>query len=110
MNLVRNYLSRSPHRRFSFTDDEELAQVASEQASPDEALDAAQQLRALAAAMADLPSRMREVLLLVAVEEISYDEAAVLLTIPVGTVRSRLSRARAELRTRLLRRGVVLDF
>ncbi len=110
MNLVRNYLSRSPHRRFSFTDDEELAQVASEQASPDDALDAAQQLRALAAAMADLPSRMREVLLLVAVEEISYDEAAVLLTIPVGTVRSRLSRARAELRTRLLRRGVVLDF
>jgi RNA polymerase sigma-70 factor, ECF subfamily len=43
----------------------------------------------------------REVLLLVAVEELSYREVALALAIPVGTVMSRLSRARAWLRSEL---------
>ncbi len=50
------------------------------------------------------------VLLMVAVDEMSYEEAAALLTVPVGTVRSRLSRARAALKDKLLARGVTLDF
>ena len=40
----------------------------------------------------------REILLLVAVEEMSYKEAAFALKVPVGTVMSRLNRARTELR------------
>jgi RNA polymerase sigma-70 factor (ECF subfamily) len=40
----------------------------------------------------------REILLLVAVEDLTYGEAAAVLDIPIGTVRSRLSRARAALR------------
>jgi len=48
-----------------------------------------------------LPVDYREVLILVAVEGMSYEEAAVLLDIPVGTVRSRLSRARSALRQSL---------
>lgn len=43
----------------------------------------------------------REVLHLVAVEGLKYEEAAEILEIPVGTVRSRLSRARTALRVRL---------
>jgi len=43
----------------------------------------------------------REVLLLYAWEELSYEEIAAALGIPVGTVRSRLSRARAQLRAAL---------
>lgn len=46
---------------------------------------------------------MREVLLLVAVEELSYEDAAALLTLPVGTVRSLMSRTRRRLRARLTR-------
>jgi len=48
-----------------------------------------------------LAPEQREVLLLVAVEELSYREAALALAIPVGTVMSRLSRARACLRAGL---------
>jgi DNA-directed RNA polymerase specialized sigma24 family protein len=42
------------------------------------------------------------VLTLVGLNELSYEDAAVLLSVPVGTVRSRLSRARDLLRKRLL--------
>ena len=45
-----------------------------------------------------LPPEQREVLLLAAVEELRYEEVAALLGIPLGTVMSRLFRARARLR------------
>jgi RNA polymerase sigma-70 factor (ECF subfamily) len=47
--------------------------------------------------LAKLPDDHRAVLLLVAVEDLSYAEAAKVLNIPVGTVMSRLSRARERL-------------
>ncbi len=45
-----------------------------------------------------LPAEQREVLLLAAVEELRYEEIATVLNIPIGTVMSRLSRARDKLR------------
>jgi len=48
-------------------------------------------------AMMRLPDEQREILLLVCVEDMSYRAAADILDIPVGTVMSRLSRARAKL-------------
>jgi RNA polymerase sigma factor (sigma-70 family) len=47
--------------------------------------------------LAKLPDDQRAVLLLVAVEDLSYAEAAKVLDIPIGTVMSRLSRARERL-------------
>jgi RNA polymerase sigma-70 factor (ECF subfamily) len=52
----------------------------------------------LVRALQRLPLHQREVLLLVCVEDCAYDEAAAILDVPVGTVMSRLSRARAQLR------------
>jgi RNA polymerase sigma-70 factor, ECF subfamily len=55
-------------------------------------------------ALTDLPVPFREILLLCEVEEMSYQEIAETLAIPMGTVMSRLSRARRALRN-LLRKG-----
>jgi RNA polymerase sigma-70 factor (ECF subfamily) len=52
-------------------------------------------------ALASLPAEQREVLALVAVEGCTYKEAAQILAIPVGTLMSRLSRARERLRAHL---------
>ncbi len=56
------------------------------------------QLRDLDRAMARLPEEQRQVLLLVGLEGMRYEEVAAVLDIPVGTVRSRLSRGRDMLR------------
>ena len=52
-------------------------------------------------AIKDLPVNFREVLLLCDVEEMSYQEAAETISVPIGTVMSRLSRARKALRQAL---------
>ena len=56
------------------------------------------QLRDLEAAIASLPQEQRQVILLVGLEGMRYEEVAVILDVPVGTVRSRLSRGRDQLR------------
>ena len=61
------------------------------------AMHTTQELREVTAKMRELPEDQRAVLALVAVEGYSYKEAAELLDIPVGTVMSRLSRARKTL-------------
>ncbi|MEI2417110.1 RNA polymerase sigma factor [Orrella sp. JC864] len=110
MNLVRNHLSRAPERRYDFVGEDGLAGLADEQATPEQAAEQAQALRLLQETMAELPESMREILLMVGLDNLSYEEAAALLTVPVGTVRSRLSRARSALRARLAEKGLALDF
>jgi len=56
------------------------------------------ELRDLERAFAKLPDAQRSVILLVALEGMRYDEVAAVLDVPVGTVRSRLSRGREALR------------
>lgn len=60
------------------------------------------QLKELELNIAALPEGQREVLLLVGLEGMGYDEAAQVLNVPIGTVRSRLSRARETLRQETL--------
>ena len=109
LNLVRNYLSRAPERRYDFVGDEGLAGLEADQPTPEAAAEQAQTLRLLQEAMDELPESMRDILLMVGMDNLSYEEAAALLTVPVGTVRSRLSRARSALRTKLQAKGLPAD-
>jgi len=52
--------------------------------------------------LTELPVASREILLLCEVEEMSYEEIAQVLSVPIGTVMSRLHRARKALRVLLL--------
>ncbi|MEU3935668.1 sigma-70 family RNA polymerase sigma factor [Streptomyces sp. NPDC029044] len=67
--------------------------------SADDRLAAEAAVRSLAGALARLPAGDRHVLLLFAWADLGYQEIAEALGIPVGTVRSRLNRARRKLRT-----------
>jgi RNA polymerase sigma-70 factor (ECF subfamily) len=73
---------------------EEMAPVLTIQANAIDVL----QLRDLEAALAKLPQEQRQVILLVGLEGMRYEEVALILGVPVGTVRSRLSRGRDQLR------------
>jgi RNA polymerase sigma-70 factor (ECF subfamily) len=97
-NVVRN-ASRSLRRY-----ERALARVPRPEATPDfsEAADAhldeETQMRNILALVGRLRREERDVFALCAWSGLSYEEAAVALAVPVGTVRSRLSRARAHLR------------
>jgi len=62
-------------------------------------------VRDLDRAISALPVAQREVLLLVALEDLSYEETARVLGIPIGTVMSRLARAREKLRDLMQGKG-----
>jgi RNA polymerase sigma factor (sigma-70 family) len=95
-NVLRN------RRRAQWRHRHLLAQLAGERdrnAAPDldARVGAAEQMRSVLDKLADLPRSQQDVVALCVWSGLSYDEAAAALGIPVGTVRSRLSRARASL-------------
>jgi RNA polymerase sigma-70 factor, ECF subfamily len=89
LNEVR---ARKVRNHASLQWDEELTETLVDSASVDPETNALYQQ--VIAAVARLPEAQRAVMLLVAVEGLSYREAADILSIPVGTVMSRLARAR----------------
>ena len=99
------FVDRLRGQRRSLEDEagEHLPEMA-DRASPADRLE----LRDLERALQRLPAEQREVLLLVGVEEFSYQEAAAVLGVPLGTVMSRLSRARERLRAELEGRSLPL--
>jgi len=81
--------------------EEDGAEGAVERDTPETILFERSNREVLENAIAELPVPFREVLLLCEVGEMSYEEMAETLSIPIGTVMSRLSRARKALRNRL---------
>ena len=109
LNLVRNHLSRAPERRFEFVGTEALDEHSANALSPCEQIEQRQTMQALSDSLNELPENMRDILLMVGVDDLSYEEAAALLMVPIGTIRSRLSRARSALREKLNQRGIALN-
>lgn len=95
-NLFIDGQRRGPGRLITFAGESAIDHVRVEPQQGDRLL-----LKELAAEIAALPSAQRFVLSLVIIQGMSYQEAAAVIGIPVGTVRSRLSRARSVLRENL---------
>jgi RNA polymerase sigma-70 factor (ECF subfamily) len=101
-NLAR-YKTRSLRRLISLDQVEEA--VGRE--DPAAALSSNEETRHLRRCLGALPARYREVIILCDLQELDYAETAVVLKVPIGTVRSRLHRGRRLLLERLQRRGGV---
>lgn len=69
--------------------------------SPEDAALSQERGYALQAALLDIPDVYREAIVLCDIEGLSYEETAVALSVGIGTVKSRISRGREELRRRL---------
>jgi RNA polymerase sigma-70 factor (ECF subfamily) len=82
-------------------DDEFLATMPSEAQEPGDKIYGAQQMSRLAALLDSLPADMRSALWAVAVDGVAYEDVAKAQDIPIGTLRSRLFRARARIRAGL---------
>ncbi len=79
-------------------DEEDSGTTHGESSTPESLLIAAADRQTIQQALEELPVHFREILLLCDVEEMSYREIAETLSIPAGTVMSRLSRARKAMR------------
>ncbi len=100
-NVVRNSVRRGRHSPIQSVD---LVDTAV-RSDPADQPDAHLELTSLADAIDTLPPSFKQVLLLCGVEGFLYEEAATVLDVPVGTVRSRLFRARNLLMKRIEGRG-----
>ncbi len=87
--------NRMPERSVTF--DEEADEVACEAFDPEALLQRSQNRQLLRQALEELPVEFREVIVLRELESLSYKEIAYIADIPVGTVMSRLARARKQL-------------
>ena len=105
--ILRNSFlsSRTGLKTMVAIDDEGADALPSQDATPEALLIAHSNREMVQKALQDLPVHFREILLLCEVEEMSYQEISETLSIPQGTVMSRLSRARKALRKDLLARA-----
>jgi RNA polymerase sigma factor (sigma-70 family) len=103
--IVRNcYLASLQNRRRTSRlngdacdeDDSDAFEVPSQEDTPEEALLRKRESEAVQLAIATLPRRLREIIILREIEELSYSEIAEVTSLPIGTVMSRLSRARRK--------------
>ncbi|SEK64122.1 RNA polymerase sigma factor, sigma-70 family [Roseateles sp. YR242] len=108
VNLVRGHYKRNAQRPFLEDEVAEESRDLETAQDPLETIERQQALAHLERAAERLPSDTRRVLDLVLDQHLTYEQAASQLSIPVGTVRSRLSRARAALRSADRRRGGLL--
>ena len=88
-------------RKLPIVDKSALANLPATDPEPEEFTLASVERDELIAAFRQLAPAYREILALTFVQELSYQEAAQVLTIPLGTVKSRLSNAKKALRTQL---------
>jgi len=99
LGVARNYVLRRlrQERYFVSIDDAIGDTAAADKASADETLTRTESILAMHKAVLNLPAHYREAVVLCDLQELSYADAAAALNCPIGTLRSRLHRARGLL-------------
>lgn len=100
-SILANCLRDHYRRQHPAADIEEIMELPAHDASPEERHAESELVGRVRHAVATLPMGQRQVITLVDLEELSYSQTAEALGIPIGTVMSRLCRARQALRERL---------
>lgn len=105
-NVCNDSLRKRQKRGVSvsiYDDGEEngVGEIKSEEPSPEERVELNERQAAVREAIDDLKREYKEVIVYSDIEQLSYDEVAQILKCPVGTVKSRLNRARNALREKL---------
>lgn len=98
LNVMRNHYFRSGWRQVSSLDDETLATAMGATQSAQEAYEVQCAARRVVRGIETAAPEHRDTLMLVAIDGLSYEDAAERLGVATGTVRSRVSRLRASLR------------
>ena len=104
-NRVLKHLERSPHREVPLEEKNENGTgsgiVLMDATTPAIQAEKRERMEQVWAAVLDLPAEFREAVVLCELEERSYEEAALMIGCPIGTIRSRLHRGRTLLMARL---------
>ena len=100
--MKNRYRSLGRFRRIFSPADPEGSEASSSSADPEETARAGESGRFVAEALRQIPADFRMPVILRDLEEWTYEEIAVSLGLPVGTVKSRIARGRGQLRAILL--------
>jgi RNA polymerase sigma-70 factor (ECF subfamily) len=105
LKIVRNtcytWLQRNRRDEVATVPDDEMMHIESDAPDPEALFLRKANDQMLQEAMEELPAEFREILILRELEGLSYKQIAVIVEIPIGTVMSRLARARLRLQQRL---------
>ena len=110
LNACTDHYRREKKRRGDLSlDDPDLAPLRDTAPSPEEILLQREEQAILRKALAELPEQHRVILVLRDMDGLDYKESAQVLDLEMGTVKSRLARARRALRDKLLAEGNLFD-
>ena len=100
-NACYSRLKRGARREMETEFDDEIHSLETEPANPDDLLERSRDSETLGRALEELPEEFREVVVMRELEGMAYKEIAEVAGVPIGTVMSRLARARKRLQQTL---------
>jgi RNA polymerase sigma-70 factor (ECF subfamily) len=105
-NAAKNFLESSSRQRSQVDVDDEVLNASSPEAltdrqTPDSIIESEELKKVILKAVGELPNELREAFMLREVEGLSYDAIAERANVPIGTVRSRIFRARQYIESKM---------